>query len=193
MYIIEDITISRIKQISDSRLFSLRLRAIQLYEKYSEIEKREPLVDVDWDSFFKRYKFLIGEFDSRDLSYTRHPMDKILEKVKTSLVVEDFSSAPTQQIAKILFDKKDFKVADAMSFLKDDRAKRLLSEAVFEETEVENSDVVEDYILKIRKMSVERRLKELKNEIERKDSEGVVDYELLREYDQLSHIKLEGG
>lgn len=118
---------------------------------------------------------------------------KILEKVKTSLVVEDFSSAPTQQIAKILFDKKDFKVADAMSFLKDDRAKRLLSEAVFEETEVEDSDVVEDYILKIRKMSVERRLKELKNEIERKDSEGVVDYELLREYDQLSHIKLEGG
>lgn len=83
---IEDITISKIKQISDSRLFSLRLRAIQLYEKYAEIEKKEQLVGVDWDSFFKRYRFLIEEFDRRDLSYTKHPMDKVLEKAKKFLI-----------------------------------------------------------------------------------------------------------
>lgn len=79
---IEQITQSKIKQLSNSGLFSLRLRAIQLYEKYSELERKEPLVDVDWDSFLKRYKLLTKELSDRNLSFTRRKMDKILEMEK---------------------------------------------------------------------------------------------------------------
>ena len=79
---LEEITQSRIGKITSSELFGLRLRAIQLYEKYLEVEKRESLINIDWDSFYKNYKLLTNEFDKRSLNFTRCSIDKVLEKAK---------------------------------------------------------------------------------------------------------------
>jgi len=79
---LEEMTKPKIRKISKSELFSLRLRAIQLYEKYSEIEKKEILVKIDWDDFYKRYKLVTDEFNKRNYNFTRGDVDKILAKEK---------------------------------------------------------------------------------------------------------------
>ena len=79
---LEDVTPIKVKKLSNSDLYALRLRAIQLHEKYQEMEKKESLVDIDWDGFFKHYKLLVGELNMRNLNFTKRNMDKILEMEK---------------------------------------------------------------------------------------------------------------
>lgn len=79
---LEELTKSRIKKTTDSNLYVLRLRFLQLFAKYMGFEKREPLLKVEWDIFFKRYKILSREFESRELKFNKRGIDKELAKVK---------------------------------------------------------------------------------------------------------------
>ena len=79
---LEEVNKLNISKASKSELYALRLRAIQLHEKYKEVEKRESLVKIDWDNFYKNYKLITSEFDKRSYNFTRRSIDKILEKEK---------------------------------------------------------------------------------------------------------------
>lgn len=79
---LEELTKSRIAKATNSNLYVLRLRFLQLFTKYMGFEKREPLLKVEWDIFFKRYKILSREFETRELKFNKRGIDKALEKTK---------------------------------------------------------------------------------------------------------------
>ena len=79
---LEEVTKSRLRKIANSNLYVLRLRFLQLFAKYMGFEKREPLLKVEWKIFFKRYKVLSREFETRELKFNKRNIDKELEKTK---------------------------------------------------------------------------------------------------------------
>jgi len=79
---LEEVTKSKLRKATNSNLYVLRLRFLQLFAKYMGFEKKEPLLKVEWDIFFKGYKMLSNEFESRELKYNKREIDKRLLKTK---------------------------------------------------------------------------------------------------------------
>ena len=79
---LEEVTKSRIGKALNSELFRLRLRAVQLHEKYTNIEKKESLVNIDWEGFYTNYRLLVKEFNRRELNFPSRDIDKVLEEEK---------------------------------------------------------------------------------------------------------------
>jgi len=77
---LESITKSNLKKVTDLGLQLIRVRFINIRKRYLELEKKEPLVQIDWDNFLKRYKRLMEEFETRKLIYNRRFIDLDLEK-----------------------------------------------------------------------------------------------------------------
>ena len=81
---LEDITKSNLKKATDSELYGLRLRFAgvhhSLHRRYLKFEKKEPLIQINWNNFFRRYKWLMEEFETRKLMYNKKPIDLDLEK-----------------------------------------------------------------------------------------------------------------
>lgn len=73
---IEEITTESIRGVSDAELRNLRFRFIQLWAKMTDPEKRR--------EYLERYKTLIDEFDRRDLTRGRYPIDEALESYRHS-------------------------------------------------------------------------------------------------------------
>lgn len=73
---IEEITTESIRGVSDAELRNLRFRFIQLWAKMTDPEKRR--------EYLERYKTLIDEFDRRDLTRGRYPIDEALENYERS-------------------------------------------------------------------------------------------------------------
>jgi len=85
---LEDIMKSNLKKVIDSELYFLRVRFMNLRLRYLELEKKEPLIQIDWDNFLKRYKWLAEEFETRRLIYLRRPIDLDLEKSEKKFNIE---------------------------------------------------------------------------------------------------------
>lgn len=85
---LEGITKSNLKKVTDSGLYVLRLRFVGVHYRYMKFEKREPLIQVDWDKFFKRYKWLVEEIETRRLIYHRKSIDSDLEKSEKKFNIE---------------------------------------------------------------------------------------------------------
>ena len=88
LLLLEDITKSNLKKFTDSELKVMRITFINLREKYLAIEKKEPLVEIHWDNFLERYKWLMEEFATREFSYNRGPIDFDLEKSEKKFNLE---------------------------------------------------------------------------------------------------------
>ncbi len=73
---IEEITTESIRGVSDAELRNLRFRFIQLWAKMTDPEKRR--------EYLERYKTLIDEFDRRELTRGRYPIDEALENYRRS-------------------------------------------------------------------------------------------------------------
>jgi len=73
---IEEITAESIRGVSDAELRNLRFRFIQLWSKMKDPEKQR--------EYLKRYKDLISEFDRRQLTRGRYPIDEALENYERS-------------------------------------------------------------------------------------------------------------
>jgi len=89
---LEDITKSNLKKVTDLGLYELRLRFEgvhhSLHHRYLKFEKKEPLIQINWDNFFKRYKWLAEELATRRLIYSRKSIDLDLEKSEKKFDIE---------------------------------------------------------------------------------------------------------
>ena len=89
---LEGITKSNLKKVTDLGLYELKLRFEGVYHslhhRYLKFEKKEPLIRINWDNFFKRYKWLMEEFETRRLIYHRGPIDLNLEKSEKKFNIE---------------------------------------------------------------------------------------------------------
>lgn len=94
--IVEDITKSNLKEITNLELYELKLRFEgvhrSLHRGYLEFEKKEPLIKINWDNFFKRYKWLMEEFKTRRLRCHRGSVDLDLEKSEKKFNLEILGS-----------------------------------------------------------------------------------------------------
>jgi len=89
---LEDITKSNLREATDSELYELRLRFAgvhdSLHHRYLKFEKKEPLIQINWENFFKIYKWLVEEFETRKLIYNQKPIDLDLEKSEKKFNIE---------------------------------------------------------------------------------------------------------
>lgn len=115
----------------------------------------------------------------------------ILSKVRSALEIEDFSQALTRKLASVLFGiDYESAPADLLNNIQDAQLRDFLAGCIFSiESSPIGEELVDDYIQKIRTATIDRRLRELKKEIEEQEKKGDLDYELLREHQRLSELK----
>ena len=85
---IEEISKELIEKMDTNGLYQLRLRSKQFFDKYTEFEKENLFIAVDWDDFFDRYEILISEFRNRNIKLGKWSLDEELRKRTTK--AQDF-------------------------------------------------------------------------------------------------------
>ncbi|GAI73683.1 unnamed protein product, partial [marine sediment metagenome] len=75
---IEEMTSEELSKISDNELYGLRLRFIQLFNKWFKNNNRQKVGKLEKNNFLDQYRFLLKEMNKRKLTHSVQGIDRAL-------------------------------------------------------------------------------------------------------------------
>lgn len=117
---IEEMTLEKLSKVSDKELYSLRLRFIQLFNKWFRNNSSQKVGNLKRDSFLDKYGLLLKEMNKRKLYHSVQSIDGALFRknlyrlnvgdLDELLLVPDYISIVGSQVSDPKNEKSDIDI-----------------------------------------------------------------------------------